>query len=402
MQSVLFARQPIFGRDRRVRGYELLFRRHTTDTEAIFQSGDHATARVIVGAFADGRLDALLGDHHAFINVTGALIRSAYARLLPRDRVVIEILEDTRVDNELVEELRKLREAGYSIALDDYEDSALERLLPLATHVKLDVQAMTPRRLERQIASLGDLRHLTLVAEKVETHEELERCLALGFDLFQGYFLARPDNVNGARAPASRLAVMRLLSRVFDPEVGLSELENLVRRDAGLSFRFLRIVNSAFFGLRTEVRSIRHALALLGLQATRRWASLIALSTIDGKPEELFVLAAIRAKMCELLGATSGQRDTGSFYVVGLLSMLDALMDAPLATLVGDLPLERAMLDALLHQRGSLGQALSCVRAHEEGRWAEVAYDDLDSDEIQGAYLEAVEWASQTHGHVAA
>ena len=401
MNQVLFARQPIFDTRLDVSGYELLFRK-TGDDRAVFFDGDHATARVVVNAFSGSGSADILNGKPAFINLTANLINSGSIQMLPKNRAVLEILEDVRVDSQMIRNVKELVQAGYKIALDDFEwRPEMLPLVRLASFIKLDIMNLTPAQVRRNLAILRPYK-AKLVAEKVETQEEFDLCLSQGFDHFQGFFLAKPQKISGRRIPAHHASMLHLLSRISDPGLSIHEINRLICRDVGLSYRFLKIVNSAYYNLPGKVVSIQHALSLLGLDFTRMWVSLIALAAIEDKPDEVFMTGAIRAKMCELLAKEHGADRTSSYYVVGLLSILDALMDAPLTDIVRDLPLDDDIMSALVERRGPMSSALDCVVAHEECRWSEVAFGGLDTDTIQKTYLEAITWASETQKTVAA
>ena len=401
MDEVLFARQPIVDRRQQLMGYELLFRRDSEDEQAVFIDGDHATARVIVNAFSGASKD-MLGGRPGFVNLTENLLRSGVVRMLPKERVVLEILENVCVDPELVQMVHELVADGYRIALDDFIWSeAWVPLVKVASYIKLDVQELSEDELRRNVAALRPY-GAKLVAEKVETAEQMHHCRRMGFHFFQGYHLARPRRVSGRRVPTNRVNLVQLLSRIHDPNIGLRELNHLISRDVGLSFRFLRIVNSAYYSLPSKVESIQHALTLLGLDFTRMWVSLIALASIDDRPKEVFVTAAVRAKMCELLARQSGHTRVEPFYVCGLFSILDMLLDQPLEEIIADLPLDDEVISALMNRTGTIGKALACVEAHEQCRWDDVVYLDLEPQVIQRAYVEALSWASETQEHLAA
>jgi EAL and modified HD-GYP domain-containing signal transduction protein len=394
MDAVVFARQPIFDDRLRVSAYELLFRR-PNQTTAQFVDGDHATARVVVGAFVDVGLDRVVGDHPAFINCTRSLLSSDVLCTLPPGRVVLEVLEDIDYDDDLLANMIRLRDLGYRFALDDFSwRPGAERVVPLADYVKLDVMALGLDGVAAQIKLLSGYRG-TIIAEKVETQEEKTRCAELGCHLFQGYFLERPSNLDGAAMPASRQSILKLVARIFDPEVGLPEIERIIASDVGISFRVLRIINSAYYHMPREVTSIRQAIALLGLRFTRMWVSLIALADLGDAPAEVITGACIRARMCQRLAEITGRQDTDPYYISGLFSMLDAIVQRPLTDVVTDLPLTREVHDALLGKPGPIGDALSCVLALEKGRWEDVQFEKLDAKHVQQAYIEALTWAQQ-------
>ncbi len=394
MDAVVFARQPIFDSRKRVEAYELLFRSPQA-SQASFSDGDHATARVVVGAFVDVGLDRVVGEQPAFLNCTRSLLTSDVLCTLPPGRVVLEILEDVMTDDEIVHHVRRLRDLGYRFALDDFEhrDEA-ERILPYVDYVKLDVMALGLEGLRQQIEKLGGFRG-TVIAEKVETKDEQEACAELGCHLFQGYYLQRPEIIDGSSMPASRQSILKLVARVFDPDVGLPEIERIIASDVGLSFRVLRIINSAYYHMPREVTSIRQAISLLGLRFTRMWVSLIALADLGDAPAEIITGACIRARMCQRIAEITGRQDTDPYYLSGLFSMLDAIVQRPLPDVVTDLPLTREVHDALLGKTGPIGEALTCVLSHETGDWAGVQFEALDGRQLQEAYMEALSWATQ-------
>ncbi len=394
MDAVVFARQPIFDARMRVEAYELLFR-SPNSSSANVQDGDHATARVVVGAFVDVGLDRVVGEQLAFINCTRSLLTSDLLCTLPPARVVLEILEDVELDDEVIHHVKRLRQLGYRLALDDFEERHNSaRVLPYVDYVKLDVMALGIDGVREQLEKLSGYRG-TVVAEKVETREEQEACAALGCHLFQGYYLQRPEIMDGSSMPASRQSILKLVARVFDPDVGLPEIERIIASDVGLSFRVLRIINSAYYHMPREVTSIRQAIALLGLRFTRMWVSLIALADLGDAPAEIITGACIRARMCQRIAEITGRQDTDPYYLSGLFSMLDAIVQRPLTDVVTDLPLTREVHDALLGQGGPIGDALACVLSHEHGDWEGVSFEALDERQLQDAYMEALNWASE-------
>ncbi len=391
-EEVLLARQPIFDSELSVVAYELLFRSGGA-TQAHFVDGDQASSRVIRNTFMDADLERVVGPYPAHLNITANLIRNGTTRLLPRSRVVIELQQDVLGDRRLTLDLRDLADEGYELALDDFSWTDEERdLLSTVSMVKVDVSKHDLGRLQHRMEELAAW-PVELVAVRVETPEVLERCMDLGFHLYQGHFLCRPSAVRGKSLPTSRLVVLQLLKEVFDPDVTIPELERLIRRDVSLSYRLLRIINSAYYSLPRKVHSIRDALMLLGLRFIRQWVTLLALAGLENKPPELFKLAMVRARMAEGLAKQARFRDTDPFFVTGLFSVLDAAMDQPLPSLLKDLPLERPVVEALLHRQGAMGEALDCVIAHEQGAWSGVRFRELPTSDIQAAYFEAVDWA---------
>ena len=398
--NAFVARQAIFDRELSVVGYELLFRQAAGHTTAQFTDRDQASTRVILDTFLDIGLDQIVGNVPAFLNLTRSFFLSAHNIPLQRERVVLELLEGEHVDAPLVESVRGYSQSGFRIALDDfvYED-AMVPLLEIADIVKLDVLDLTPSQLEDQVRKVLPF-NVVLLAEKVETTEQFEFCKDLGFDLFQGYFLCRPNVVEGHRIPANRLATLRLLAKLQDPHVEMGSLEQIIREDLSLSYKLLRLINSAFYGLPQRVESIRQTLVLLGVQQIRAWISLLTLSQLEDKPDELMITAMVRARMCEKLAERSGDPHADVYFTVGLFSTLDALLDMSMEDILESLPLTEELRHALLQRRGPMGEALDCVVAYERGDFDAVEFASLAPEDIRDSYLEAVEWASVAQGEI--
>ena len=395
--NAFVARQAIFDKSLDVVGYELLFRGAATDDAAHFTDRDRASMRVLLDSFLDLGLDQLVGQLPAFLNLTRTFFLSAQKMPLPRDRVVLELLEGERIDAPLIESVRGYAQSGYRIALDDFEYApGTEPLLEIADIVKIDVLNLSPSQVEEQVRIVRPY-DAVLLAEKVETTEHYEFCKDLGFDLFQGYFLCRPNVLGGHRIPANRLATLRLLAKLQDPHVELEALEKIIREDLSLSYKLLRLINSAYYGLPQKVESIKQTLVLLGLHHIRAWVSLLTLSSLDDKPDELMATAMIRAKMCEQLAERAGILSADVYFTAGLFSTLDALLDMSMEDIMEQLPLAAELTAALLDREGSMGMALDCVVAYERGEWEAVVFRALEPHDIRGAYLEAVEW-SQSAG----
>ncbi len=266
MAEVYVARQPIFNAALEVAGYELLFR-GGADAEALVVNAEGATATVVLNSFTEIGLEQIVGGSTAWINVSRDFVLGGLAHTVPADVAVLEILEDQVIDDGFVEALRGLKTEGYRLALDDFEYSpSADPLLPLVDTVKLDFVALGRDGMARHVKQLRPY-GVTLLAEKLETREDYAYCAELGCDLFQGFFFCKPELVRNRGIAANRLSLLQTVSALQDPTVDLAALEQLVSRDVALSFRLLRYINSAFFGLRMEVRSIGQALALLGVRA---------------------------------------------------------------------------------------------------------------------------------------
>lgn len=395
----LLARQPIFNRRMEVVAYELLYRADNKN-RAKFADGNSASTQVLLNTFAELSIEKVVGKLQAFINFTAALMETRFP--FDTSQLVIEVLENEVIDASLLHSLKKLREDGFSIALDDFvlsEQSAV--LIPFADIVKLDVLALTEPQLIAHINHLKPL-GVQLIAEKIETFEMLEHCRALGFDMFQGYFLERPQVIKGQRLNESRQAVLQLLAQLNDPNAAFEDIEIIIARDPVLSYKLLRLVNSAAFALPRTIESLRQALTLLGLKLIRNWIGLLAMAKLGDKPAELSVKALTRAKLCELIASQSRphtQCDT--FFTVGLLSTLGAFMDAPLHEVLDDIKLSEALRDALLKHSGTEGQILDTVIHYEHGEWNKIDWDFLEQEQLNphtlsALYLQTLEWVDET------
>jgi EAL and modified HD-GYP domain-containing signal transduction protein len=380
---VFIARQPIFDLRLEVVGYELLFRGPNQNT-AIVSDNDEATSTVVINAFTEMGLDTVVGDRRAWINVSRDFLLGGLARILPRSQVVLELLEDQLIDDALLDAMEDHRARGYTIALDDFAGS--EAIAPALEHadiVKLDVLARDRAAVQEDVARLAG-RGIALLAEKVETREDHEYCLELGFELFQGYFFCKPERMEARSVAPNRLSILQLVAALQDPKIEIAQLETLVSRDVALSYRLLRYINSAFFGLRREVDSIGRALMLLGIDNVKRWATLSIFASVDEKPRELIETALVRARFCELAG--EGNRD--QLFTLGLFSVVDALMDAPMEDVIGSMPFPEEMAAALVSHAGPKGELLETALRYERGDFVPPA------DELGDAYLEAIEWAT--------
>ena len=393
MKDIFVARQPIFDRRLEVFGYELLFRARDTDVAEIAHP-DEASALVIINSFIDIGIDRLVGSAMAFINVPEGLILNDTLLPMFHEQTVLELLEDVEPSAAVLDGLERLKQRGFRIALDDFAYRPEYRpLLALADFVKVDLLDHSSTQLAAQVAALRAFPG-RLVAEKVETEAQFRDCQRLGFDFFQGHYFSRPKTVADRTPPANRLVVLRLLARLTDPDLSVGELERALAADVSLSYKLLRYVNSAAFARRREVESLKDAIIIAGYDAVRKWAALILLSSIDvHKPRELIKIAMIRARMCELLAARPELQ--GQAFITGLFSVLDAVMDMPMAVLLDNLALSIPIKFALLDREGELGDLLQRVLWYERGEWLPLIEIGVRHETLVAAYLEAVRWTDE-------
>lgn len=394
--NVYVARQQIYDRDLNVVAYELLFR-SSTENRADFVDSDVATSRLLINSVIVIGLENLVFGRPAFVNFPTNFILGKCEIPFDPDQLVIEVLETVEPSPDVLAALKKLRDSGFTIALDDYiESDNREQLLGLADVIKLDLKGFTPATLAAEVRGLKK-RPLKLLAEKVETVEEFNHCKSLGFDYFQGYFLSKPQVVAGKSIPNNQLAVLQLLSKLRDPKVTFDEVVDLVKQDVALSLKLLRYVNSLAQGVRRQIDSVRQAAVRLGLEKICQIVTLIAMGGIAEKPKPLLEMALIRAKMCEILGEIDRPGTAEICFTVGLFSSLDAFLDQPLDDILKDLPITPEVKEALLSHSGPMGRLLNTVLSFERGDWEASGSWGIAQDVVQNAYLTAVAW-----GHVEA
>ncbi|MCA8943522.1 MAG: HDOD domain-containing protein, partial [Planctomycetes bacterium] len=339
-------------------------------------------------------LDRLVGPHQAFINLTREFFVQGLYESLPKERVVLEVLEDIEPDAEFVAAVRAAKQAGYTIALDDFRYSeAWDPLVEIADLIKLDVVDLGRMETVRHIRLLARP-GLRFLAEKVETHADFEFYRRLGVELFQGFFFCEPQVVAQRALPQNKLAMLELLGKVHDPSVDIESVVDTIVRDVSMSYRLLRSVNSSLFALPREIESVHQAVVLLGLGRVRSLCTLLMMAAVDDKPLELTVTGLVRARTCQSLGRSVGA-DEQMFFSVGLLSVLDALLDRPMAELLDQMPLSETVRAAILDEQGPAGEALRLARACERMD-LDMLRDALVSvADVREAFIEALGWARE-------
>lgn len=391
---VIVARQPICDRDRSVHGYELLFRAHDRE-RALVVDDEQATAHVLITSFVDLGVRAVVGGRWAGINVSRKLLLELVPLPFGPEQLVIELLEDQLIDERLVARCAQLAANGYTLALDDFSYTPeADPLLTIARIVKLDVR-------QHGIAGLGDqMRRIraagyegAFLAEKVEDEEEFAACVALGFDLFQGWFFCRPQLVEGRAPSTSATSALRAAAELTVEDLSFEQLERIVSHDPGLTVRLLRLLNSAAFPTNRQIRTVHEALVMLGERTVRQWAMLIILAGLPSSCDELLPTALIRARLLERLSVARGDETPGGAFIVGLFSVVDAMLGASMDTVLADLPLADEHLDALLRREGPNGRALDAVIAHERGETWTPDHVGVTPEHFAAVHLEAMDWA---------
>ena len=388
------ARQPILDRAQKVIGYELLFRNGIED---FFNADPELAARATLDSSLLFGLETLCRHTKAFVNCTRDILLKDLVTVLPPDQTVVEILETVELDDRVVAACQRLKKSGYMIALDDFEpDDPRVPLCSYADIIKVDVRATNPDGQARILRSFGS--RCKLLAEKVETHGEFENTRKMGYSYFQGYFLFKPELVVGREVPTSRLRMLRLLEMVSRPELDLRELEKALKVEASICYRLLRYLNSPIFGFALEIKSVRHAMAVLGERELRRWLRMVvALGMAEQRCSELIVVGLTRARFCELLSEQI--KSSHDLFLMGLLSTMDAILEIDMDTLLEQLPIDHVLKDTLLSRETVLRPLYRLMLAHESGEWAEASTLaqklGLTDERVADTWWQALTWAQE-------
>ncbi|TMP82900.1 EAL domain-containing protein [Pseudoalteromonas phenolica] len=379
------ARQPIFDQHKQLMGYELLFR---DGVDNVFPNidGDEATSKLIEGSQFNFGLEDLTDSKPAYINFTLDTILKGYPTMLPSEQVVIEILETVQPGKRLLAAVQELKNKGYTLALDDYKHQKVWRhFYPYIDQIKVDLLITSDEEIAELIEATKEFESIKLVAEKVETNEQFEKAVALGFSYFQGYFFAKPEMVKSKSLPPSEMALAELLYETSVVDVDIKKITSVFERDVNLSYKLLRYSNSAAFKRRAEINTIKQAVIVLGNQELKKFLSLLFAAQVSSeKPIELIKLSLTRARFCELLAQKhKGIQDTGMAFLVGMMSLMDAILDESMEGVMKKLPLSNLIKDALVQKQGILAQYLGLIKAYEQADW-----------ELTGEYCERIKFSN--------
>lgn len=400
-KNFFLGRQPILGPKKEIAGYELLFRAADEDN-AIFNSNSQASAAVITNALASFGINEVLGDKLGFINVDIDLLMSETVELLPADQIVLELLETIPLNEEVIKRCAELKKMGFTLALDDHQiDDANYNIYNYIDIVKLDVLSTDTNEL-KNIAKKLRKYPVSLLAEKVETIQQFQICRKLGFEFFQGYFFARPVVLKGKSIDVSHVALFRLLQQLT-LDAKFSYLEKLFKENPSLSFKLLKLVNSVSIGLREKIKTLRHALVILGINNLRRWIKLSLYTNHDSRSANnpLVEMAAVRGRLMEILlkeitGCKLGSEQAEAAFMVGLLSLLDVLFETPMSEMIPNLNLDDNVSEALLSKGGQLGKLLILTEKLELSDFDTVKLllneFSISIDRLLSAQLQAFNW----------
>ncbi|MFA6699921.1 MAG: EAL domain-containing protein [Thiomicrospira sp.] len=393
LNHFFIGRQPIFDSDINLYAYALLFRHSGEDNFAQIDNADQASAQLIINVLGDIGLAALAGEHKVFINLTDTLLIQEGEPFFNPRQVIIELLEH-QVTPALIRTLKDLRHRGFKIALDDHQFTPEMRILEdYADIIKIDIQKNDLAALKPTLDALK-AKGIQLLAEKVETYDEVKYCDLLGFDYFQGYFFAKPQIIQGQTLPPNKLSILQLLSKIYQPNIQLTDLSKIITHDVVLSQKLLSFIRQNIPS-KYPITSIHNAVMRCGLEHLRNWVGLMALSNMSDKPNELFYLALTRARFCELISEYIQDPPKERYFTVGLFSTLDAIMDRPLEEILQQLGLDDDhIIQALLEQANSpLTLTLKAVKALERGQLDFECPKNMPLNAMSQRYLDAIQYA---------
>jgi len=396
--KVYVARQPIFKKNKKLYGYELLFRGGMSNAFPDID-GDTATSKLLSNSYFNIGMDQLTGGKVAFINFTQDLLVRKIPMMFPIDNMMVEILEDVNPNKEFVNACLDIFKAGYAIALDDFVfKEELKPLIKLAQIIKIDFM-LTPIEEIKQLVNMLKGSKIKFLAEKIETYDEFKTALSMGFTYFQGYFFSKPEILSGEEITPSKITLLQIVGEANKKDCNFDKLEKLINRDVSISYKLLRYINSAFFKRACEISTIKHAIVLLGEKEIKRFISLVATAELaSDKPDELVRTSIIRARFCELLGLNSRNgADVSELLLMGLFSLIDAMLDKTRENIMQNLPLSKNIKQALIETKGELVDYLKFVSYYETANWdpcgSIISKIRVDEDKIPEFYQDAVNWA---------
>ena len=393
------ARQAILDREKKLFSYELLFRDGIKNCFPDI-SPDEATSKILTNNHLDVGLEDITDGKLAFINFHQDTLLFRFPTSLDPKLVVIEIVETVELKPELIQACISIKNMGYSLALDDFDfEPRWEPLLPHVDIVKVDIVECNQVLMRQSLARFKQL-NIKLVAEKIESIEDFEEYKTLGFDYFQGYFFARPEVIRKKSLPTSKLPLLDLITASASAEMNFSRINEIIERDISLSYKLLRFINNPLINKTNAISSLRHALNYMGEIEVKKFIALVALANLgEGKTVELLLLCLVRAKFCEFVGiAQNRSLNPPAGFLVGLFSLLDALLDEKMSIIVKRLPIDEELKNALCEVKNELNSYLTLVCAYEVGNWQKIhelcAELDLEVSVIQGFYNDALKWSN--------
>jgi len=395
--EVYVARQPIFDRNMNIYGYELLYRRSANNFYEGLDDGQ-ATSELIHNAFLVMQFDDLTNGNRAFINFSEDLLEKEIPFLLSEDTIVVEILERVKVTDTLIKSCKKLKENGYTIALDDYIFQ--ETFLPLVKLADIIKVEFNGSDLDQQRKLIKENKEKTFLAEKIETIEDYRIALNMGYDLFQGYFFSKPVILTGKKIEILNSSLIKMIEALNQEEPDLQQITEIIEKDLALSYKLLKMANSVIFASKSRIYSIKQALVRLGIEELKKWVYLMALRGIQNKRnQELINNCLIRGKLMELIALETGMKNKHlEFFLTGMFSSIDTLLNRNMEDIIDELPLTEDVKEALLKKDNELKKVLDIVLCYEMANWVEPGkrfIDNMANDCFVNLYIKALRWVNE-------
>ncbi|MBC2460307.1 EAL and HDOD domain-containing protein [Clostridium beijerinckii] len=397
--DIFVARQPIFNRKNEVVAYELLFRNGQNNFYNN-ANGDEATLKVIANTFYTFDFKDITDNKKAFINFTEELIKKEIATILPKEYVVIEILENIEPNDEIVDACKRLKKRGFILALDDFVfHTKYIKLIEIADIIKIDFKITTGGE-RKKVFELKKINNkIKFLAEKVENKEEYDEALKLGYSYFQGYYFSKPIVLSRKNIPTNKDTAIKILKLINKDDFDFNKLEELIIKDLGLSYKIIKLINSSAYCLKNEVRSIKYAIALLGRKEIIKWLYVVLLNDLkENNTDELIKVSLQRAKLCELICNMSEYKNkVYSAYMVGLFSVMDAILNCSIEVILKELYIDDEIKEGLIEKDNFLNKILKLAINYEKGQWENVEFYTkeigVNDNKLAEAYIDAIKWA---------
>ena len=397
--DIFVARQPIFNRKNEVVAYELLFRNGQNNFYNN-ANGDEATLKVIANTFYTFDFKDITDNKKAFINFTEELIKKEIATILPKEYVVIEILENIEPNDEIVDACKRLKKRGFILALDDFVfHIKYIKLIEIADIIKIDFKITTGDG-RKKVFELKKINNkIKFLAEKVENKEEYDEALKLGYSYFQGYYFSKPIVLSRKNIPTNKDTAIKILKLINKDDFDFNKLEELIIKDLGLSYKIIKLINSSAYCLKNEVRSIKYAIALLGRKEIIKWLYVVLLNDLkENNTDELIKVSLQRAKLCELIcNMSEYKNNVYSAYMVGLFSVMDAILNCSIEVILKELYIDDEIKEGLIEKDNFLNKILKLAINYEKGQWENVEFYTkeigVSDNKLAEAYIDAIKWA---------
>ena len=396
MNDVLIARHPVFDKDLDIVGFNIIIKRYN-EIFNIIANEQYNISQIIPNSLLGFDTEKLSGPYLSFFPISPQLINSNIAELIDPGNTVLEI-NRTFDNDQCKDQLRNCSKVGFTIVYDGHDIFEInDQLLKLIDIVKIDFKKSELSKIIGFVQYLSKNNKKTLV-KNINSLDEFDVCKKIGIDYYQGSFIWQPQKIITNKTSSSRIVILRLLSRLHDPLIDFEEMGELIKSDATLSYKLLRLINSAYYAMPKRIESIHQALILIGMKRIKNWASLLLLSSVTDKPVYLIFTALERAKMCEILSDEYNTSNKDVAFLTGLFSVLDLIFDLPLKDVLSTLSLTEEIENALLNYEGKMGEILMSVIAYQKGEWIEALKSGLNHDIIRTAFIESLVWMSSVSG----